>query len=247
MIDPSIVRNKQRRQEMVAEQMQIRHSVKKKLKMRRRKEEEKNPELKEERQRKNIPKTIDSLREADDTIVDADDKEVMEDEEMDEFQQYFQQGVEPKLLITTSRRPGKSTYEFADELVTIFPNAEHVKRPSQYEMKHIIEFSRNRGYTDIMLVNDSRREPNAVTFIHLPDGPTAHFKLTSVTRAKDVFNHGRQTAHQPELILNNFNTRLGHTVGRMFAALFPHVPQFQGRQVCTFHNQRDFIFFRRHR
>ncbi|KAJ2285595.1 Ribosome production factor 1, partial [Coemansia sp. RSA 2706] len=25
------------------------------------------------------------------------------------------------------------------------------------------------------------------------------------------------------------------------------VPEFQGRQVATFHNQRDFIFFRRHR
>lgn len=53
--------------------------------------------------------------------------------------------------------------------------------------------------------------------------------------------------HEPELILNHFNTRLGHTVGRQLAALFPHVPKFQGRQVCTFHNQRDFIFFRRHR
>jgi ribosome production factor 1 len=55
------------------------------------------------------------------------------------------------------------------------------------------------------------------------------------------------TAHTPELLLNNFETRLGHTVGRMFAALFPQVPQFQGRQAVTFHNQRDFIFFRRHR
>jgi ribosome production factor 1 len=33
----------------------------------------------------------------------------------------------------------------------------------------------------------------------------------------------------------------------MFNSLFPHVPEFQGRQVATFHNQRDFIFFRRHR
>jgi ribosome production factor 1 len=24
-------------------------------------------------------------------------------------------------------------------------------------------------------------------------------------------------------------------------------PEFQGRTVCTFHNQRDFIFFRQHR
>lgn len=55
------------------------------------------------------------------------------------------------------------------------------------------------------------------------------------------------TEHVPEVILNNFTTRLGHSVGRMFAALFPHDPQFIGRQVATFHNQRDYIFFRFHR
>jgi ribosome production factor 1 len=33
----------------------------------------------------------------------------------------------------------------------------------------------------------------------------------------------------------------------MFAALFPQQPEFLGRQVVTFHNQRDFIFFRQHR
>ncbi|KAH0519498.1 Deoxyribonuclease-2-beta [Microtus ochrogaster] len=63
--------------------------------------------------------------------------------------------------------------------------------------------------------------------------------------------HGRRgkdpTKHVPEIILNNFTTRLGHSIGRMFASLFPHNPQFIGRQVATFHNQRDYIFFRFHR
>ena len=83
--------------------------------------------------------------------------------------------------------------------------------------------------------------------IHLPDGPTFTYKLSSIIPSKEISGHGRTTAHKPELILNNFNTRLGHTIGRSFASLFPHVPEFNGRQVCTFHNQRDFIFFRRHR
>lgn len=88
---------------------------------------------------------------------------------------------------------------------------------------------------------------DALTLIHLPNGPTAHFKLSSIALSKDIEGHGRTSSHKPELILNNFNTRLGHTMGRMFTALFPHVPEFQGRQVATLHNQRDFIFFRRHR
>jgi hypothetical protein len=49
------------------------------------------------------------------------------------------------------------------------------------------------------------------------------------------------------LILNGFSTLLGNSVGRMFGSLFPPQPQFRGRQVVTLHNQRDFLFFRRHR
>jgi ribosome production factor 1 len=64
---------------------------------------------------------------------------------------------------------------------------------------------------------------------------------------KKIRNHGRATNHHPELILNNFSTRMGHRVGRMFASVFPQKPEFNGRRVVTFHNQRDFIFFRHHR
>ena len=83
--------------------------------------------------------------------------------------------------------------------------------------------------------------------IHLPNGPTAYFKLTSISIPKKIRNHGNSTDHYPELILNNFTTHLGFTVGRFFASLFPKSPEFKGRQVVTFHNQRDFIFVRRHR
>ena len=33
----------------------------------------------------------------------------------------------------------------------------------------------------------------------------------------------------------------------MIQSLFPQDPNFRGRRVVTFHNQRDFIFFRHHR
>eukprot|EP00965_Chrysotila_dentata_P024726 820047-Pleurochrysis_carterae.AAC.1 len=83
--------------------------------------------------------------------------------------------------------------------------------------------------------------------VKLPGGPTARFKLTTLVLPKRITGHGRPTAHRPELILNNFSTRLGHRLGRMLACLFPHDPQFKGRQVVTMHNQRDFVFFRHHR
>lgn len=56
--------------------------------------------------------------------------------------------------------------------------------------------------------------------------------------------HGRAARAKPELVLNNFDTRLGHRMGRMFASLFHQDPSFRSRQVATLHNQRDFIFFR---
>lgn len=34
---------------------------------------------------------------------------------------------------------------------------------------------------------------------------------------------------------------------RLIQSLFPQDPNFRGRRVVTFHNQRDFIFFRHHR
>lgn len=60
-------------------------------------------------------------------------------------------------------------------------------------------------------------------------------------------SHGTSTSHVPEMVLNGFGTRLGHRVGRFLGSLFPHNAQFQGRQVATFHNQRDYIFVRHHR
>ena len=62
-----------------------------------------------------------------------------------------------------------------------------------------------------------------------------------------IRGHGRATNHRPELILNNFSTRLGHRLGRMLACLVPYDPQFKGRQAVTLHNQRDFVFLRHHR
>lgn len=72
-------------------------------------------------------------------------------------------------------------------------------------------------------------------------------QVSNVQISTDLERHGNKTSHTPEIILNNFGTRLGRRVGRFLGSLFPHDPQFRGRQVVTFHNQRDFIFVRHHR
>jgi ribosome production factor 1 len=80
-------------------------------------------------------------------------------------------------------------------------------------------------------------------------GPTAFFKVSNVVTARAIPHHGASTAHRPELHLHHFSTRLGQRIGRLLASLFPlqQGPQLEGRQVVTFHNQRDYIFVRHHR
>ncbi|KAI3459089.1 hypothetical protein Pfo_015752 [Paulownia fortunei] len=92
----------------------------------------------------------------------------------------------------------------------------------------------------------------ALLIIGLPDGPTAHFKFSRLVLWKDIKNHGNPASHQPESVLTNFTTRLGHHVSNpsdkmLIQSLFPQDPNFCGRRAVTFHNQRDFIFFRHHR
>lgn len=193
-------------------------------------------------------KTLDNTREMDETIiVDPNDEEIAQDDALDEFAAYFSGDKTPKILITSSVNPSKVVHEFIQELLTVFPNSEFKKR-RKYHLKEIVQYCKNQGeYTDVMVINEDKKEPNGMLLCHLPDGPTAFFKLSSRVPRKAIQGHGNPTGHYPELILNNFSTRIGQRMARFFASLFPQKPEFEGRRVVTLHNQRDFIFFRHHR
>lgn len=104
-----------------------------------------------------------------------------------------------------------------------------------------------RGFTDLIVVNENLRKAHSLVMCHLPDGPTAHFTLTYIVWPKNISGRGKDSGHYPEVLTTNFKTRLGKQVSRMFQSLFPQQPEFTGRAVVTFHCQRDFVFFRRHR
>uniref|UniRef100_A0A8R1HRF1 Brix domain-containing protein n=1 Tax=Caenorhabditis japonica TaxID=281687 RepID=A0A8R1HRF1_CAEJA len=140
----------------------------------------------------------------------------------------------------------QTTFKFCYELQKCIPNSEIYTRKNVL-LKKIIEQAKEREFTDLLIVHEDRKKPNGIIFCHLPEGPTAYFKINSLTFTQDLKKFGEATSHYPEVILNNFNTRLGHNIARMLACLFPHDPKFTGRRVVTFHNQRDYIFFRHHR
>ncbi|KAK6200191.1 anticodon-binding protein [Scheffersomyces amazonensis] len=234
------IKNKQRRQKVFAELKHAKNKERHTKRSERAKEERADPTLREERLATNIPETIESKRVYDETIT-------AEVEGVDEFAQYFLSGKQPKILLTTSENAKKVAYEFADILMDFLPNVTFIKRKKEYSMVEIAQYASKRDFTELIVINEDKKKVTGLTFIHLPEGPTFYFSITSLRDTKQIEGHGRATNHIPELVLNNFNTRLGKTIGRLFQSIFPHTPEIQGRQVITLHNQRDYIFFRRHR
>ncbi|KAH8110833.1 Brix-domain-containing protein [Phellopilus nigrolimitatus] len=277
--EPSSIKNKVKREEVSRKSKKGKRQEKLKKRLARAKVEANDPLAKKKRLAENIPRTLDNTREYDPSILTAapahpldsspdagpskqqpDPSQQPADESAldiacDPFASYFSSAfnsdpeVPPKVLVTTSFKASKLTYEFCEELVSVIPGAEFIRRKKGkgFEMGRVAAWAAGRSYGNMVVVNEDMKKPNAITLVHLPEGPSVYFKLSSIQLTSQISGHARPTTHFPELVLNNFVTRLGHTVGRMFQTLFPPMPEFQGRQVVTLHNQRDFLFFRRHR
>ena len=332
--------NKLKRQSLHVKQKHARDSIKRAERFGRKKEESKDPSLREERLRRNVPLTLDRKRvwdEVDDNVEDGlglsidvdrinrqrleeeqnlhedlaledgnesreeeeDDRDSMlddplEDEDGDmtdavqplptksqrqtatdratsptgsttstnlnlapealasKFPTLFgtDTAPEPKILITTSIN--STLHAQAELLTSFFPKSNFVRRSShryghKFSVREIASFASNREYTTLMVLEEDMKRPSGLTVVHLPVGPTFHFSINNWVEGKKLPGHGNPTSHTPELILNNFRTPLGLVTAHLFRSLFPPQPELHGRQVVTLHNQRDYIFVRRHR
>ena len=156
----------------------------------------------------------------------------------------------PKTLITTSLN---STLHLpAQHLVALFPYSVYIPRSAsshahKFSIREISRFASKRHYTSVVILEEDQKKPKGLTVVHLPEGPTFHFSMTNWVQGNKLPGHGRPTNHIPELIVNNFKTPLGLVTSVLFRTLFPAKPEIQGRQAVTLHNQRDYIFVRRHR
>lgn len=156
----------------------------------------------------------------------------------------------PKILVTTSIN--STLHHEADILIGLLPNSKYVRRSShryghKFSVREIAAFAAKREYTTLVVLEEDMKRPSGMVVVHLPVGPTFHFTITNWYEGKAISGHGRPTSHIPELILNNFTTPLGLLTAHLFRSVFPSNPELQGRQVVTLHNQRDFIFLRKHR
>jgi ribosome production factor 1 len=195
---------------------------------------------------KQKPRTIENTREPEDTFVEPEDEEVLEDEKMDDMAGYFDAEKTPKVLITTCPKAKVKTWKLCFELRRCIPNSEILSRKN-VAIKRVVKQAIEHEFTDLVVVHEDHKQPNGIAISHLPNGPTAYFKINSLEFTKQIKGAGESTDHLPEVVLTNFKTRLGYTIGRMLHCIFPQKAEFVGRRVVTFHNQRDYIFFRHHR
>lgn len=184
----------------------------------------------------NIPRTLDNTREYDPSFLTAQPSSAPElpptagpsseaapndqqpvdeaalDIASDPFASYFDSAfgfdpsVPPKVLITTSFKASKLTYDFCDELVSVIPGSEFVRRKKGkgFEMGRIAAWAAGRGYSNMIVVNEDMKKPSeiranvsvlyieaeptpdAITLIHLPEGPSVYFKLSSLQLTKQI-------------------------------------------------------------
>ena len=160
------------------------------------------------------------------------------------------QTKEPKVLVTTSIN--SNLHAEAEILTEFFPNSVYIRRSAhfhahKYSVREIAAFASNRNYTTVIVLNEDQKRPSGLDVVHLPHGPMFHFSISNWVEGAKLPGHGNPTGHDPELILNNFRTPLGLLTAHLFRSMFPPQPELIGRQVVTLHNQRDYIFVRRHR
>ncbi|KKK21790.1 hypothetical protein ARAM_005226 [Aspergillus rambellii] len=314
-------RNKLKRQMLHVKRKRAKDSAHRARRFGIKKDEAKNPKLKEERLRKNIPLTLERKRVWDDADSDVEDalgvsvdverikrqkqeeeeelnrpldsdsdaSEVENDDDDDDDADSMlassddedekdkedadnnrARGRKPSSIPSATERatsPSQSTRStnlnlapeaLAAKFPSLFSPESHA-RPSVYirrsahahshkfSIREIAGFASNRNYTTLVILQEDSKKPAGLDIVHLPKGPMFHFSISNWVEGKKIPGHGNPTEHWPELILNNFRTPLGLLTAHLFRTLFPPQPDIQGRQVVTLHNQRDYIFVRRHR
>ncbi|XP_049850419.1 brix domain-containing protein ZK795.3-like [Schistocerca gregaria] len=151
---------------------------------------------------------------------------------------------DPQVLITTSLKPSSKLLTFAKELKLVIPNSVRINR-GNHPLKELVEACRQHQATDLILVHETRGNPDGLIICHMPYGPTCYFSLFNVIQRHDIDNVAPMSLQTPHLIFDQFETKLGQRVTTILKHLFPPAKDDSTR-VITFANHNDFISFRHH-
>lgn len=150
----------------------VRHLKAQKLKREKKKaKKESRKERIKEGAPKQIPHTIESLREKDETTIqgelDAEENaEVKVEFDNDEFASYYRHDYEPKVLITYSDNPTRKTRIFGRELTRIIPNSLSLYR-NRSGVKKMVKSAVARGFTDLIVINENMSKPSILFSFHI--------------------------------------------------------------------------------
>ncbi|CAE6502540.1 unnamed protein product [Rhizoctonia solani] len=215
--EPSSIKNKIKREDVHHASRKSKAQEKLRRRLALKEAERKDPSLKKKRVSENVPRTLDNTREFNPTIIPVGAASIQSKEVTDEAGAENTEVEQP----TSGQMDAENTEDIANDVF-----AEHFD-------SNAANFDPTKGPK--VLITTSQRATKA------------SFQFCEELTTAQISGHARPSPHYPELVLNGFVTRLGITVGRLFQTLFPVMPEFEGRQVVTLHNQRDFLFFRRHR
>jgi len=153
--------------------------------------------------------------------------------------------IEPRVCVTTSRDPSSRLKQFSKEMKLMIPNSTRINRGNN-RVDELMESCRQSEYSDVVIVQETRGQPDGLVICHLPLGPTAFFSLHGAVLRHDLDPPAAPMSEAyPHILLNNFQTPLGQRVGNILKCLFP-VPRPDTKRVVTFSNDNDFISFRHH-
>jgi U3 small nucleolar ribonucleoprotein protein IMP4 len=153
--------------------------------------------------------------------------------------------LEPLVCVTTSRDPSSRLKQFAKEVKLLIPNSSRTNRGNS-RVDELMESCKQSEFTDVVIVQETRGEPDGLVVCHLPLGPTAFFSLSNTVMRHDLDPPAAPMSEAyPHIILNNFQSDLGKRVGNILKCLFP-LPRPDSKRVVTFSNENDFISFRHH-
>lgn len=151
----------------------------------------------------------------------------------------------PRICVTTSRNPSSRLKQFAKETKSLFPNAMRMNRGNN-RVDEVLTSCKESDFTDLVIVQETRGEPDGLVICHLPLGPTAFFTLSGAVLRHDLDGGASPMSEAyPHIILDNFQTKLGERIGNILKCLFP-VPKPDTRRIVTFSNNNDHISFRHH-
>lgn len=109
----------------------------------------------------------------------------------------------------------------------------------------LVESARANDFTDVIVLTETRGEPDGMVVSHLPYGPTAYFSLSNAVLRHDIEDRATVSEAYPHLVFHEFQTTLGNRVANILKHLFP-VPKADSKRVISFANDSDFVSFRHH-